>query len=253
MHLCTVQAAGSKHEVWSIMSDACSLGTSARDADYKACMLCRLGAELDISPWQKCWPHDSTAPLPAQLDGLGEDSSLQQEFSTSDLAAADAGGSMTGLPDSCTDPGASPEPTAQTTADKAPHSISSSSGNESVSDPAMTCPQTIKEIRRTRFGIGIEFNDQTAQYRQEQEAMLAQATQALSTGLYCDNSHFILELLQNADDANFAPEVAATLEFVLEENCITVFNNEVSILSLHSQQVCLHCRHHCLQCCDVQH
>lgn len=223
-----------------MLDDACSLGTPACDADHKARMLCRLGIELDIGLWQKCWPRVNTALPPAQLGGLGADSTLQQASSTSDWAAADACVSVTGHPDSCPDPGSCPEPTA----DKAPDSASSSGGDESVSGSATTCQQIIQEIRRARFGIGIDFNDQTAQYRQEQEAMLAQATQALSTGLYCDNTHFILELLQNADDATFAPEVAATMEFVLEENCITVFNNEVSRLFLHLQQLCFHSTDH---------
>lgn len=50
--------------------------------------------------------------------------------------------------------------------------------------------------------------------------------------LYSKDTHFVLELVQNADDNAYAPGQLPALEFVLEEGRITVLNNEVCLPAL---------------------
>lgn len=45
--------------------------------------------------------------------------------------------------------------------------------------------------------------------------------------LYSKDAHFVLELVQNADDNSYTPGTIPAMEFVLDEKSITVFNNEV--------------------------
>ena len=64
--------------------------------------------------------------------------------------------------------------------------------------------------------------------------------------LYSKDTHFVLELVQNADDNAYAPGQLPALEFVLEEGRITVLNNEVCLPVL-QESFGLH-----LQSCVVQ-
>ena len=50
--------------------------------------------------------------------------------------------------------------------------------------------------------------------------------------LYSKDTHFVLELVQNADDNSYAPGQLPALEFLLEEGRITVLNNEVCLPAL---------------------
>ncbi|RVX17844.1 hypothetical protein CK203_003994 [Vitis vinifera] len=100
-----------------------------------------------------------------------------------------------------------------------------------------TPEEHIKEIRRTKFSIGGELNPLTED--------LHQAVKNLSAELYAKDVHFLMELIQNAEDNDYPEGVNPSLELVITSQDITgtgasatllIFNNEkgfqLKILSL---------------------
>ncbi|GFH15830.1 DUF3883 domain-containing protein [Haematococcus lacustris] len=71
-----------------------------------------------------------------------------------------------------------------------------------------------------------------------QNARMGRALSRLSQELYSRDSHFVLELVQNADDNSYPPGVIPTLEFVLHEDRITVLNNEVGFSEANLRALC---------------
>ena len=49
----------------------------------------------------------------------------------------------------------------------------------------------------------------------------------LADNLYSKDIHFILELIQNAEDNHYAPGVKPTLKMCINSEKMYVFNNEV--------------------------
>ncbi|XP_043713019.1 uncharacterized protein LOC122661626 [Telopea speciosissima] len=92
---------------------------------------------------------------------------------------------------------------------------------------AMTPKEHIGELRKTKFSIGGELNPLTED--------LHQAVKNLSAELYAKDVHFLMELIQNAEDNEYREGVKASLEFIITSRDITatgatatllVFNNE---------------------------
>lgn len=59
----------------------------------------------------------------------------------------------------------------------------------------------------------------------------------LSEGIYSDDNHFIYELIQNAEDTK-SNEKNHVLEFILEDNGLTVFNNEIGFNEEQIKAIC---------------
>jgi hypothetical protein len=86
--------------------------------------------------------------------------------------------------------------------------------------------KTIEDIRRFEFGIGaslegdgeIVVGNMVRRYRN----LLATIAEDLNS----KESHFVLELVQNADDNDYRPGVAPSLSFSLAGNALVVENNE---------------------------
>ncbi|KAH9292818.1 hypothetical protein KI387_041993, partial [Taxus chinensis] len=104
----------------------------------------------------------------------------------------------------------------------------------------MTTPREhIEEIRRVKFSIGGEENPLTED--------LHHAVKHLSAELYTKDVHFLMELIQNAEDNEYPPDVEPTLEFVVTTRDITgvgapatllVFNNEKGFSSKNIESLC---------------
>ncbi|CAM8919138.1 unnamed protein product [Rhodiola kirilowii] len=97
----------------------------------------------------------------------------------------------------------------------------------------------IDEIRRTKFSIGGPLNPLTED--------LHQAVKNLSAELYAKDSHFLMELIQNAEDNEYPEGVKPTLEFVVTDKDITetgaestllIFNNEKGFSSKNIKSIC---------------
>ncbi|XP_050152422.1 uncharacterized protein LOC126627045 [Malus sylvestris] len=98
----------------------------------------------------------------------------------------------------------------------------------------------IEEIRKDKFSIGEEkLNPLTED--------LHQAVKNLSLELYTKSVHFVMELIQNAEDNEYADGVDPSLEFVITSRDITgtgapatllVFNNEKGFSRKNIESIC---------------
>ncbi|KAL7602654.1 uncharacterized protein LOC111906349 [Lactuca sativa] len=97
----------------------------------------------------------------------------------------------------------------------------------------------VNEIRKTKFSIGGKANPLTED--------LHQAVKNLSAELYAKDVHFLMELIQNAEDNEYPEGVVPSLEFVITSNDITntgapatllVFNNEKGFSVKNIESIC---------------
>ncbi|GLJ45923.1 hypothetical protein SUGI_0966870 [Cryptomeria japonica] len=97
----------------------------------------------------------------------------------------------------------------------------------------------IEEIRRNKFSIGGEENPLTED--------LHHAVRNLSAELYTKDVHFLMELIQNAEDNEYEPDVEPSLEFVVTSRDVTgvgapatllVFNNEKGFTPRNIESLC---------------
>nr|POE68285.1 hypothetical protein CFP56_26177 [Quercus suber] len=97
----------------------------------------------------------------------------------------------------------------------------------------------IEEIRRTKFSIGGDHNPLIED--------LHQAVKNLSAELYAKDVHFLMELIQNAEDNDYLEGVDPSLEFVITSEDITatgapatllIFNNEKGFSSKNIDSIC---------------
>jgi hypothetical protein len=100
-------------------------------------------------------------------------------------------------------------------------------GNVSeVDGKNLSAPLLIESIRREEFGLNPNLSVTESYMLKKQHARLGRALHCLSQELYSQDSHFILELIQNADDNVYPENVEPTLTFILLEGGIIVLNNE---------------------------
>ncbi|XP_024442241.2 uncharacterized protein LOC7454749 [Populus trichocarpa] len=102
-----------------------------------------------------------------------------------------------------------------------------------------TPKQHIEHIRKTTFSIGGEKNPLAP--------MLDQAVKYLSAELYAKDVHFLMELIQNAEDNEYLERVDPSLEFVITSRDITntgapatllIFNNEKGFSAKNIESIC---------------
>ncbi|XP_034926007.1 uncharacterized protein [Populus alba] len=102
-----------------------------------------------------------------------------------------------------------------------------------------TPKQHIEHIRKTTFSIGGEKNPLAP--------MLDQAVKYLSAELYAKDVHFLMELIQNAEDNEYLEGVDPSLEFVITSQDITntgapatllIFNNEKGFSAKNIESIC---------------
>ncbi|KAJ1570005.1 hypothetical protein HK096_006342, partial [Nowakowskiella sp. JEL0078] len=103
------------------------------------------------------------------------------------------------------------------------------------------CRNIVESIRQKEFGIGLVSNDIGPKGK---AVLLAQygrgcrALQRLSEELYSQDSHFALELLQNADDNKYKSGQIPTIEFVISNATIIVRNNEKGFSEKNIRALC---------------
>lgn len=113
--------------------------------------------------------------------------------------------------------------------------------NGAQENNALSCEQAlIEEIRKSEFGIGVELTPEGQKLMQVHQDRLGRSLDRLSTELYSKDTHFVLELIQNADDNNYAPEngIVPALAFVVERDCISVLNNETGFQEKNIKAIC---------------
>ncbi|KZV48452.1 hypothetical protein F511_18258 [Dorcoceras hygrometricum] len=104
----------------------------------------------------------------------------------------------------------------------------------------MNCdPVTVIEsIRKEEFGLDQSLSATGITMLEKQHARLGRALHCLSQELYSQDSHFLLELVQNADDNIYPKDVEPTLTFILQEKGITVLNNEQGFSAKNIRALC---------------
>ncbi|KAK2644000.1 hypothetical protein Ddye_019195 [Dipteronia dyeriana] len=96
----------------------------------------------------------------------------------------------------------------------------------------------IESIRREEFGLDLSLSNVENSMLKKQHARLGRALHCLSQELYSQDSHFLLELVQNADDNMYTENVEPTLTFILQESGITVLNNELGFSARNIKALC---------------
>jgi len=86
--------------------------------------------------------------------------------------------------------------------------------------------------------VGVELNEDGQRLMKVQQERLGRSLDRLSRDLYNKDTHFVLELVQNADDNSYPDELMASLEsssvtdecpavqFIISKSGVTVLNNE---------------------------
>ncbi|XP_065862787.1 protein NO VEIN [Euphorbia lathyris] len=98
--------------------------------------------------------------------------------------------------------------------------------------------QVIESIRRYEFGLDPNLSCSESTMLEKQHARLGRALHCLSQELYSEDSHFLLELVQNADDNIYPGNVEPTLTFILQESSIVVLNNEQGFSEQNIRALC---------------
>ena len=102
----------------------------------------------------------------------------------------------------------------------------------------LTPRQIIEDIRRSQYGIGLSSDSSSQPVIANMRAMLDRTLKLLSQDLYAKDIHFVLELLQNAEDNNYAPDVVPEVRFILTEDAILVQNNELGFAEENVRSLC---------------
>ncbi|XP_033112406.1 protein NO VEIN-like isoform X2 [Anneissia japonica] len=94
-------------------------------------------------------------------------------------------------------------------------------------DEMQLCKSVVDNIRNKEFGIGAILSKEGESLMTVQKGRIARSLERLSSELYSKDTHFVLELVQNADDNTYNDDCKQpSLLFQLEEGHITVYNNE---------------------------
>jgi hypothetical protein len=100
----------------------------------------------------------------------------------------------------------------------------------------------VVETIRRKLGIlqhGLEgLHDDVRRCLDEYPKLMGRACEKLSNDLYSEDSHFVLELIQNADDNAYGGEVRPALLFIVDPSSITVLNNEVGFSADNIRALC---------------
>ena len=109
----------------------------------------------------------------------------------------------------------------------------------------LTCQEFIEKIRREEFGVGMTFGEEEKKILDIHRAREGRSLDRLSRELYTKDSHFVLELIQNADDNEYSEELfdvgsmeKPTVCFIVEPQCVTVLNNEKGFTNANVKALC---------------
>jgi hypothetical protein len=121
----------------------------------------------------------------------------------------------------------------QPPAETHPEAADSSAPRYEVADAL----EIVEEIRR-RHGRGVSLDGAAETVVRNQQALIGRALRKLSDELYSKEIHFVLELIQNADDNAYPDDVVPSLEFVIDAEGIVVRNNERGFTERNIRSLC---------------
>ena len=105
----------------------------------------------------------------------------------------------------------------------------------------------IDHILREEFGVGLNLGPEEEKMIQKHREREGRGLHRLSSELYSRDTHFVLELVQNADDNSYPDEMCGkgdvhdmqpAVVFVVTKSCVTVLNNETGFQDSHIRALC---------------
>ena len=107
------------------------------------------------------------------------------------------------------------------------------------------CRAIIENIRSEDFGVGLELEGRQREVVEKQRQREGRGLQRLSKELYSKDTHFVLELIQNADDNSYHEsllsgrgESVPALKFIVGPSSVSVLNNEVGFSEKNIRAIC---------------
>ena len=88
------------------------------------------------------------------------------------------------------------------------------------------CKTVIDNVRHEEFGVGMQLDEKSRQLMERHQERIGRSLQRLSEELYSKDTHFVLELIQNADDNKYDVGTEPSLVFVVDKEAVTSMNNE---------------------------
>ncbi|XP_065060085.1 uncharacterized protein LOC135687459 [Rhopilema esculentum] len=114
-----------------------------------------------------------------------------------------------------------------------------------LQDRAEHCKDLIDDIRRTEFGIGEVLDEKGGDLLRRNNDRLCRSLDRLSKELYAKDTHFVLELIQNADDNSYDKELMGhdseegpSVAFIVDQDSIVVLNNERGFEDSNIRAIC---------------
>ena len=89
-------------------------------------------------------------------------------------------------------------------------------GGDDKSGDESYCRDVINKIRRDEFGVGKVFDDESILLFEKQNFRIGRALKRLAHELYSHDTHFVLELVQNADDNSYYDDVIPSMQFYIQ-------------------------------------
>lgn len=96
----------------------------------------------------------------------------------------------------------------------------------------------IEQIRRQEFGIGVELQGEAKTVVDNLVRKYRNLLSTVAEDLNSKESHFILELIQNADDNTYKPNLDPSLSFTIDDKRLVVKNNEIGFEEKNVRALC---------------
>lgn len=96
----------------------------------------------------------------------------------------------------------------------------------------------IEQVRRSKFMIGMALSADAAEAAEGLRQDLSSALRLLSEDLYSTKTHFVLELIQNADDNAYAAGVAPQIQITVDPRMLKIWNNELGFTQDNVRALC---------------
>lgn len=98
--------------------------------------------------------------------------------------------------------------------------------------------ELIEKIRREKYQIGLDVSEEYKRGFDEIKSDLDNSLEQLSYDLYSEEIHFVLELIQNADDNTYYQNKTPLLKFIVDKDKILIQNNEVGFDEKNVKALC---------------
>lgn len=98
--------------------------------------------------------------------------------------------------------------------------------------------EVIEAIRRFEYGVGVETSEENQRIQTSLRSKLNRTLKLLADDLYTKETHFVLELIQNADDNAYPEGALPRLSFQLSPERLLLVNNEIGFNESNVQALC---------------